>query len=91
MVDACLASSPAVDKSQYGGYNLLIGDVAHQALQIDGNHAGQQPKALAAGLYGLSNGTLNEPWPKTSAVQSMLRQVLDMQLSDPAELATSPS
>ena len=55
VVDACLASSPAVDKSQYGGYNLLIGDVAHQALQIDGNHAGQQPKALAAGLYGLSN------------------------------------
>jgi uncharacterized protein with NRDE domain len=89
VVDACLATPPGADKNEYGGYNLVIGDVANKTLRIDGNHEGQHPKALAAGLYGLSNGTLNEPWPKTSAVQGMLAQVLKMQLPDPGDVAAS--
>lgn len=89
VVDACLARPHAADKSEYGGYNLLIGDVAQNTLQSDGNHQGQHSVALAAGRYGLSNGTLNEPWPKTCAAQGMLAEVLAMQLREPLDLAAN--
>ena len=87
VVDACLARARPADKSEYGGYNLLIGDAPHHSLQIDGNHPAQQPAVLAAGFYGLSNGTLDEPWPKTGAARRMLAPALALTLADPLELA----
>lgn len=47
----------------YAGFNLIVGD-AHSLWYLTNNQAQQKPKALAAGIYGLSNAQLDTPWPK---------------------------
>jgi uncharacterized protein with NRDE domain len=42
--------------------------------------------ALAPGLYGLSNGRLDEPWPKTMRLKSVLLDWLTGPAADPALL-----
>jgi uncharacterized protein with NRDE domain len=41
---------------------------------------------LSSGLYGLSNGTLDEPWPKTLRLKSVLLDWLTTLADDPAPL-----
>ncbi len=89
VVDACLKIARPADKNQYGGYNLLSGDLAERLLCIDGNHPEQQPKALGPGIYGLSNATLDAPWPKTCAAQQMMADALAHNHVDPAALAAT--
>jgi uncharacterized protein with NRDE domain len=50
----------------YNGFNLLAGDVVPGAssLHYFSNRSGQAPRALAPGVYGLSNAFLDTPWPK---------------------------
>ncbi|NCP63249.1 MAG: NRDE family protein [Paraglaciecola sp.] len=48
-------------REQYNGYNLLYGH--WQQLQVYNNHLDQH-YALHPGVYGLSNASLNSPWPK---------------------------
>jgi uncharacterized protein with NRDE domain len=48
-------------RTQYNGYNLLYGH--WQQLQVYNNHLDQH-YALHPGVYGLSNASLNSPWPK---------------------------
>lgn len=45
----------------YGGFNLLLGD--GQQLVYCSNRDGP-PRVLPAGIYGLSNRSLDSPWPK---------------------------
>lgn len=49
----------------YAGFNLLAGDVLKGELYYGGNRTGAPAYALDPGIYGLSNGLLNTPWPKT--------------------------
>lgn len=49
------------EQHHYAGFNLLVGDRHH--LWYLGNR-GAPAQAVAPGLYGLSNGLLNDPWPK---------------------------
>jgi uncharacterized protein with NRDE domain len=58
------------DLSSFNPFNLIV---------VDGEQAAfvtNQPQplrcALAPGLYGLSNGALDEPWPKTLQLKSRL-------------------
>lgn len=69
---------------QYSGFNLLLGD--RQQLWFL-NAQERQPRRLAAGLYGLSNATLDSPWPKVERLKDALakrlgkadaQQLLDM-------------
>lgn len=53
----CLAPHAA----DYNGFNLLLGDA--EGLFYYSNQQGT-PRALAPGLYGLSNHLLDTPWPK---------------------------
>ncbi len=57
----------------YNAFNLLVGDVAavdHAAaeprLNYFSNRNGEPVCALTPGVYGLSNGRLDEPWPKVA-------------------------
>ena len=51
----------SANKDNYNGYNLLFGK--WNALAVYNNHLDQiQP--LTDGYYGLSNASLNSPWPK---------------------------
>lgn len=49
----------------YNGFNLLVGEASgNRQLHYFGNQAGQAPKLLTPGIYGLSNAFLDTPWPK---------------------------
>lgn len=54
----------------YGRFNLLVFDGV--SLGYASNVPGYQSRTLAPGVYSLSNGSLDTPWPKTQRVQRAL-------------------
>ncbi|CDH47643.1 MAG: NRDE family protein [Candidatus Competibacteraceae bacterium] len=62
--------------SAYNGFNLVLGDA--EGLFYSSNRGGEW-RALAPGLYGLSNHLLDTPWPKLERGRRGLRQLLDRQ------------
>lgn len=52
----------AQDAARYDGFNLIVGN--REALWFYNNRHNQGPLAISAGTYGISNGTLDTPWPK---------------------------
>ncbi|SFC23957.1 Uncharacterized conserved protein, contains NRDE domain [Polaromonas sp. OV174] len=90
------AQSLSKDAASYGGFNLIVGDFQHQAWTwLTNKPAGQataaasplQSQPLAPGVYGLSNASLNTPWPKTTA----LKEALALALHKPEEKALQAS
>jgi uncharacterized protein with NRDE domain len=73
------------DSAAYGGFNLVLGDfqssawhwLSNQSDAYGGPVEGWRACALRPGVYGLSNGALDTPWPKTRALKTALRQALD--------------
>ena len=62
----------------YGGFNLLVFD--GEELLYCHNRFGDDKsaiQALAPGVYGLSNGLLNEDWPKVTTGKTQLQNLLD--------------
>jgi uncharacterized protein with NRDE domain len=47
--------------AQYSGFNLLLAD--SESLWYASNRAESFAQALPPGIYGLSNGLLDTPWP----------------------------
>lgn len=66
---------------QYAGFNLLIAD--RDSIFYLNNHHGVAER-LKPGVYGLSNGLLDAPWPKITRGRTLLQQML----SGKAELNT---
>lgn len=73
------------DGAAYGGFNLVLGDfqssawhwLSNQSSGADGSPVQSwQSRALKPGVYGLSNGALDTPWPKTRALTTALREAL---------------
>ena len=60
------------DAPHYGGFNLLLYDGA--ALVYAGNRPQPHWQAVLPGVHGLSNATLDTPWPKTLRLQAAMRQ-----------------
>ena len=65
------------DRHQYGGFNLVLGDVQRNAWTWMTNRSvssdsGWHSETLASGVYGLSNAALDTPWPKTLALKTVL-------------------
>lgn len=58
---------------EYNGFNLLVGD--DRGIYYYGNRANDQTSAqpLASGVYGLSNGLLDSPWPKVERGKESMR------------------
>lgn len=57
------AARITAERERFGGFNLLVGDgeaLAYAATHLDA------PRVLAPGFYGLSNATLDAPWPKVA-------------------------
>ena len=63
----------AIDGARYAGFNLIVGD-ADRAAYVSNRDAG--PSELAAGVYGLSNALLDEPWDKVERSKSRLHELL---------------
>jgi uncharacterized protein with NRDE domain len=60
------ALAPHADS--YSGFNLLLAD--GESLWYGCNRAQPFARALPAGVYGLSNGFLDTPWPKLERVRA---------------------
>jgi len=56
--------------SDFNPFNLVIADSLEA--RFLSNRPGDIRTALAHGIYGLSNGTLDEPWPKTLQLKAAL-------------------
>ena len=67
-------ASLAGDLDGYAGFNLLAGD-ASELWHLNSQEGRAEP--LAPGIYGLSNASLNSPWPKLQALCAGLEQNLD--------------
>lgn len=59
---------------QYSGFNLLLGN-RHELYFLNADEG--QPRRLEAGLYGLSNASLDTPWPKVLRATAYLAEALD--------------
>lgn len=57
----------------YNGFNLLVGDAS--GLYYFSNY-GDARRRLTAGLYGLSNAALDQPWPKVRRGRQRLAAML---------------
>lgn len=62
-----------IDGQAYAGFNLLLGD--GQALWYLSNRDGP-PRALPPGIYGLSNRSLDTPWPKLVQARTAFAEAL---------------
>lgn len=66
--------------AQYAGFNLLLGDGQDlwyfSNSGLPGNNA---PQRLAPGVYGLSNASLDTPWPKVKIGKARLQEWLQQQ------------
>jgi uncharacterized protein with NRDE domain len=71
--------------AEFAGFNLLLGDAA--GLHYYSNVGEEAPRALAPGIYGLSNHRLDEPWPKLVRTRARFAAVLAADDPAPADLA----
>ncbi len=69
-------------RERYNGYNLLFGDVRRPRWY--GNLL-DESKILEPGMHGLSNASLNTPWPKVERTRDALAELLKSEPADPAE------
>lgn len=67
--------------SDFNGFNLLVGD--RDELWWVSNRGGA-PMALTPGVHGLSNGLLNEPWPKVARAKGKMAHALRDEADDDA-------
>ena len=63
-----------VQLDAFSGFNLLVSDT--QTLYYLSNRDAS-PRALPAGLYGVSNHLLETPWPKLVSAKARFRQALE--------------
>jgi uncharacterized protein with NRDE domain len=75
------AAAPLMD---FNPFNLILADADHA--HFLSNRPGDIRTALAHGIYGLSNGTLDEPWPKTLQLKAALLDWLNGEAGDFAPL-----
>lgn len=61
-------------QDQYDGFNLLVSD--GKSLWYLSNYS-DKIQELEPGIHGVSNGLLNEPWPKTELAKSQLKDIID--------------
>jgi uncharacterized protein with NRDE domain len=62
---------------EYNGFNLVLGD--REGLYWFSNRGGADPrngKALEPGIYGISNGLLDDPWPKVLRTKAQFASLL---------------
>lgn len=73
------------EERDFAGFNLLVGD--RNELWYFSNRSEDSAIPATPGIHGLSNGLLDDPWPKTLRGKRLLRQAMDQGLSREALLA----
>jgi uncharacterized protein with NRDE domain len=77
------APTPA-DLADFNPLNLLT--VQQDQLTFSTNWPAPSQRILPGGLYGLSNGALDEPWPKTVRLKAALADWMSRDAAPPADL-----
>jgi len=72
-IDAYLDS---LQPAAYNGFNLLLGDARDNGRLVAFSNITQERHELVPGIYGLSNATLDTPWPKVGAGKTALADAL---------------
>jgi len=70
--------------SVFNPFNLVVVDL--ERAWLVSNRPAVSRTMLAPGIYGLSNGTLDEPWPKVMRLKEMLLEWITRPPSDPRVL-----
>jgi uncharacterized protein with NRDE domain len=68
-------SQVACRARDYAGFNLLVGN--ESSLWYFTNSGTRAPHQLAPGIYGLSNASLDTPWPKVKMGKARLARLLE--------------
>ncbi|TXE12593.1 NRDE family protein [Algoriphagus aquimarinus] len=66
------------NQDQYDGFNLLVSD--GEKLFYLSNYS-PDIQEVQPGIYGLSNGLLNDPWPKVELAKRQLEQLIKTEFS----------
>ncbi|KRB85417.1 hypothetical protein ASE00_01045 [Sphingomonas sp. Root710] len=82
LLDGAYPDAVAIDA--YNPVNLI--HIAGDQARFLSNRPAPVRTSLSPGLYGLSNGTLDEPWPKTLRIKSILLDWLTGDAEQPARL-----
>ena len=70
------------DAKHYAGFNLIIGD--SKELYWFSNAQQHVAQPLQPGIYGLSNASLDTPWPKVIQAKTQFQQLLEQSATDQA-------
>ncbi|TFV96305.1 NRDE family protein [Algoriphagus kandeliae] len=62
------------DQDRYEGFNLLVSD--GNSLFYLSNY-GKEIKEIEPGIHGLSNGLINDPWPKVELAKRQLEEAIN--------------
>lgn len=82
--EGAFAEPDATDLAAFNPFNLIFVDGARARFLT--NRPEPVRTRLAPGVYGLSNGALDEPWPKTLQIKAMLLDWIVTGDDDPATL-----
>jgi uncharacterized protein with NRDE domain len=78
------AEAESTPLARYNPFNLIVADTA--AATFLTNRPDEVRTTLAHGIYGLSNGALDEPWAKTLRLKAALLEWLNAGVDDPEAL-----
>lgn len=67
------------EKDRYEGFNLLVSD--GERLFYLSNYR-NEVKEIPPGIHGLSNGLINDPWPKVQLAKSQLADLLSSEINE---------
>lgn len=81
---AAFLGALAAERNRYAGFSLLLGD--GHSLGYFCNRDPAPPRLLLPGVYGLSNATLDTPWPKLVQSRTRLTALLERGERDPERL-----
>ncbi len=81
---AAFLAATSASADRYAGFNLLVG--APDALHYFSNRMDGGSRALAPGVYGLSNHWLDSPWPKVLRTRERFADALGADEPDAATL-----
>ena len=75
--DTALGFAGGLDGEAYAGFSLLAAQLGGQEQLAYVSNRGDPARTLAPGVYGLSNASLDTPWPKLRRSKSRLRALLE--------------
>ncbi len=75
--ESAMAFAGNLNGDDYAGFSLLAGEFGNTQSLVYVSNRGDPARALGPGIYGLSNASLDTPWPKVMRSKSRLAALLE--------------